>query len=163
MMLKRFALAAVAAFIAAPATAQVYRCTDDTTGKVIYADTPCQRSAAGGVVPIEQNTLDTSGSREQALKLEIKALRQRVDALESGAAAPRYGRTESDLHAERADSFACQQAKRSLDIEAGSGTSTRASVEAKAAAMRIACGVREPDRVEINTHDRHGPFDRHRR
>lgn len=150
VMLQFVAFAAVAALHALPADAQVFRCADERTGRIAYSDAPCQGSTSGGAVRIQENTLDTSDSREQALRRELHELRQRMDSYETNSDRPAYGRTESDLQAERADSRECQQAKRSLEIESGSMTRSKSSVEAKAAAMRSACGIREPDRVEIN-------------
>lgn len=161
-MLKLIAFAAIAALNGLPADAQVFRCTDERTGEVAYSDIPCSKGTSGGAANIRENTLDTSGSREQALRQEIRELRQRMESYEENTARPAYGRTESDLQAERADSRECQQAKRSLDIEAGSMTRNKASVEAKAAAMRSACGIREPDRIEVNNYGRSPPSGRHR-
>ncbi len=52
-------------------------------------------------------------------------------------------------------SFACQQATRSYDIEAKSGKQNEAAIEMKRSAMYIACGVREPEKVDIRIDNRH--------
>ena len=158
-MFKLVALAAFAALHALPSDAQVFRCTDQRTGKIAYSDTPCQGGTTGGAVRIQENTLDTSNSRERALRRELQELRQRMNSYELNSDRSAYGRTEADLQAERADSRACEQAKRSLEIESGSMTRSQSSVNAKAAAMRSACGIREPDRVEVNNYGR--PSGRH--
>lgn len=150
-MQKLILLAILATLHALPASAQVFRCIDAGSGRVTYSDVPCQDDKAGGAVIIQQNTIDTSGSREQALRHELRVLQQRMDTYENTTTTrPAYGRTEADLQAERANSLECEQAKRSHYLEASSMTRTQASVEAKAAAMRSACGIREPDRVEFN-------------
>lgn len=138
---------------ATTAHAEVYRCKENGSGRIIYADVPCHGGNSGAPIEVQENTLDTSGSREQALRSEVRELRERVEAYESGGAGPVRGRTQPDLQAERADSVACERARRSLEIEAGSMTRSRASVEAKEAAMRSACGLREPDRVEVHNHN----------
>lgn len=92
-MLKLAALAAITALNATPADAQVFRCKDERTGRIAYSDIPCSGSTAGGAVNIQQNTLDTSGSREQAMRLEVQQLRQRMESYESNASRPAYGRT----------------------------------------------------------------------
>ncbi|MDO9597010.1 MAG: DUF4124 domain-containing protein [Azoarcus sp.] len=157
-MLPAAAAILIAALVSTSADAQVYKCKEDSTGKVTFSDVPCHGKNAGGSVNLHENTLDTSGSREQALKREIRDLQERMDSYEAaGSSRSQYGRTESDLQAERADSHACKQAKWSLDIEAGSMTRNKASVASKEAAMRSACGMREPDRVEIhNEYGRRG-------
>lgn len=138
--------------IALPANAQVFKCVDAATGKLAYSDTPCKKGSTGGVERIQNNTIDSSGSREQALRRELQEMQRRMDSLENKRDQPTYGRTESDLQAERADSRECEQAKRSYDIEAGSMTRSRSTVAAKESAMRSACGMREPDRTTINVY-----------
>lgn len=149
----------LATFFSTTVDAQVFKCKEDGTGRVTFSDVPCHGKNAGGSVELHENTLDTSGSREQALKREVRDLRERMESYEAaGSSRSQYGRTESDLQAERADTQACKEAKWSLEIEAGSMTRSKTSVASKEAAMRSACGMREPDRVEIhNDFDRRGP------
>lgn len=132
------------------AQAQVYKCKEDRSGKITYSDVPCHGKNTGRDIEVLDNTLDTSGSREQALRREVRELQERMDGYESRAGRSQYGRTQADLQAERADSVACERARRSLEIEAGSMTRNRSTVASKEAAMRSACGLREPDRVEIH-------------
>lgn len=150
------ALALLAAIsLSGIAHAQVYKCSEDGSGKITYSDVPCHGRNAGRHVDVQDNTLDTSGSREQALRREVRELQQRMDSYDSGTARGQYGRTQADLQAERADSVACERAKRSLEVEAGSMTRNRSTVASKEAAMRSACGLREPDRIDIHN-DYHG-------
>src|SRR5690606_20487289 len=62
-----------------------------------------------------------------------------------------FGRTDADLRAERGDSQACQQAIRSLELEASSTFDEPEALNAKRSIMRAACGISEP--VEINHHE----------
>ena len=128
------------------ASAQIYRCVDPANGHTSFTDQPCPpgQTAAEIAVP-EPNTVDSSGAREQALLREMEALRERVRAAEEA----RVQRSEADLQAERVDSFACSQAQRAYELEAGALKQNEAAIEAKRAAMYGACGLREPDRVEI--------------
>lgn len=147
-------VAIVAALIQpAPADAQarVFRCVDDQTGKITFSDKACTDGASGDARIVRGNTIDASGSREQALRRDLMQMQQRVDRLEARReTGSQFGRTQADLQAERADSRACERAKRSLDIEVNSMRSTPESVSAKRASMRSACGMREPDNIQIN-------------
>lgn len=147
--------------------AQVYKCREDGTGKVTYSDDPCHGKNSGHYLDLKENTLDTSGSREQAMRAQMRDMQGQIDRLERrGTSQPAIGRTQADLQGERADSLACERARRSLEIEAGSMTRNKATVESKEAAMRSACGLREPDKVEINNtysrRDLRGPASRPR-
>lgn len=158
------ALCAALLLASLSAHAQVYKCREDGTGKVTYSDAPCHGRHSGQYLDLKDNTLDTSGSREQAMRSQMRDMQGQIDRLERrGTPQQPVGRTQADLQAERADSTACERARRSLEIEAGSMTRNKATVESKEAAMRSACGLREPDRVEINNRyiihdgDRSGP------
>lgn len=98
------------------ASAQIYRCVDPANGHTSFTDQPCPpgQTAAEIAVP-EPNTVDSSGAREQALLREMEALRERVRAAEEA----RVQRSEADLQAERVHSFACSQAQRAYELEAG--------------------------------------------
>lgn len=127
----------------AVAQGQVFKCADDRTGKISYSNVPCHGTNSGREIRVQENSLDTSGAREQAMRRELNELRSRVQAMEQAPAA-------QPPVANRMDSEECRQARRSYDIEAGSMTRNKSTVEAKRSAMYGACGMREPDRVEIN-------------
>lgn len=128
------------------ASAQIYRCVDPANGHTSFTDQPCPPGQAAAEIAVpEPNTVDSSGAREQALLREMEALRERMRAAEEA----RVQRPEADLQAERVDSFACSQAQRAYELEAGALKQNEAAIEAKRAAMYGACGLREPDRVEI--------------
>ena len=153
---------------AAPAAAQVYKCQSGDS--VVYSDAPC-KSGAQTVTDI-QTRIPAAGSTAPSLTQRMdEAVRsaiaagelQRAQALATTVqhqawivAAQRerttsFGRTEADLSAERGDSQACQQAIRSLELEASSPFDEPEALNAKRSIMRAACGIREP--VEINQHE----------
>ncbi len=131
--------------------ARVYRC-EDASGAVRFSDVPCARGEVGADYEVRPNTVDTSGAREQMLKRQVQSLQ---DQLEQQRTAPSGvdGRSPSDLQAERVDPAACELAARAYEDEAGSMFSDKGSIEAKRAAMYGACGMREPDKVEINVNN----------
>lgn len=143
-------VAALALLLPGPVLAQtVYRCID-ASGKVQFSDRLCDRTAVDAArVNARPNTLDASGEREQRLLRENEALRQQ---LQGGAAqAPAtVGRTESDLQADRSNTYACRQAQQNLEAVASSVTARNG--EARRAAehrMRAACGMREPTQINV--------------
>ncbi|WP_420094145.1 hypothetical protein [Parazoarcus communis] len=119
---------------------------EDGSGKIVFSDVPCHGKTSGRPVDASPNTIDASGSREQALRREVQELRERMNKYESASQA---SRSPSDQQSPRIDSRACEQARRSYDIEAGSLMQNRAAIEAKRSAMYGACGMREPTRIEI--------------
>ncbi|AUN95231.1 DUF4124 domain-containing protein [Pseudazoarcus pumilus] len=145
--MNRFILTlALALALATSAQAQIFRC-DDGKGGTLYTQQPCEDGAQ--VVDPGPNAELAEGAREAALRREIEQLREDIRRLEEQRAAapydgPDYGRSESDLRADQASSYACKQAMRSYEISANS--IKRADVEQKRVAMYAACGMREPDR-----------------
>lgn len=128
------------------ASAQIYRCVDPADGHTSFTDQPCALGHTGTAIPVpEPNIVDTSGSREQILLREMEAMRERLRAAE---AAQSQG-SVADHQAERIDSFSCAQAQRAYEMAAGALKENDAAIEAKRAAMYGACGLREPDRVEV--------------
>ena len=150
---------------AAPAAVQVYKCQNGDG--VVYSDAPC-KSGAQTVTDIQTRIPATASAGPSLTQRMDEAVRsaiaagelQRARALATTAqhqawiaAAQRertiaFGRTEADLSAERGDSQACQQAIRSLELEASSPFDEPEALDAKRSIMRAACGIREP--VEIN-------------
>lgn len=149
-----FTAALAVALASATAQAQIYRCTDDKGG-TLYTQQPCEDGAE--VVDLGPNSEVAEGAREAALRRELEQLREDLRRLEEQRTAarydgPEYGRSESDLRADQADSYACKQAMRSYEISANS--IKRADVEQKRVAMYAACGMREPDRRYAPYHER---------
>lgn len=129
----------------------VYRCVDEASGTVRFSDRACGPGEHGGSQVVRPNTLDASGAREQALRSEIRQLREQLEAQERRVQAqPATGLTQPDLQAQRIDGWACQQARRSYELAAGSLLQNQADIEMKRSAMYGACGMREPDRTEVN-------------
>ncbi len=127
--------------------AQYFKCTT-STGKIEFSDKPCRSDTRREIINPRENTVDTSGQREQMMKQEINDLRQRVEQSErqnSYRQQPSHGRSEADLQAERIDSRACEAAKRNYEIVAGRSAKDEASINASRSAMYGACGMREPD------------------
>lgn len=125
------------------ADAQIYRCEDN--GKVLYANSPC--GDAPKRLNLGPNAVETPGASDAALRREIEQLREdirRMEAARQAQSSPGYGRSESDLRAQQANSYECQQAMRSYEISANSIKGK--DVEQKRVAMYVACGMREPDR-----------------
>jgi hypothetical protein len=139
----RIPLAALlAVLLPIAASAQVYRC--DTNGRTVYSQAPCAENSVR--IDLRPNSEVSMGAREAALLRENEMLREenaRLRAELDIARQQETGRTEYDLRAEQAESFACKQAMRSYEISA----STRSyDVEQKRIAVYAACGMREPVR-----------------
>lgn len=132
----------LALLIPTAALAQVYRC--DVNGRTVYSQAPCADNPVR--IDLGPNSEVSSSAREAALLRENDLLRAENARLQGELDAARRqdnGRTEYDLRAEQAESFACKQAMRSYEISA----STRSrDVEQKRVAAYAACGMREPDR-----------------
>lgn len=131
------------------AHAQVYRCVEGGTGKITFSDIPCHGRATGRQVDATPNTLDSSASREQALRSEVQELRDKLREQQQASQAETTGRTQADLHAERIDSKACEDARWYYESETRTNPNNQAAIDAKRSAMFGACGMKEPDRVEV--------------
>jgi hypothetical protein len=140
-MNRLFATALLAAGLLAStlASAQIYRCTGPD-GRTVFSDTAC----APGSPKLEPrpNVVDTSGQRETQLRMENQALREQLEQSQRTAAAPAPAPREND----RFDSAACKSARRDHELAANSVARNQALIDARAAAMYGACGLREPDR-----------------
>ena len=125
---------------------QYFKCTT-AAGKIEFSDKPCQSDARREIIVPRENTVDTSGHREQIMRQEINELRQRVEQAErqNSYQQPNYGRTGPDLQAERIDSRACEAAKRNYEIVADRIKKDEASIDVSRSAMYGACGMRKPD------------------
>lgn len=130
----------------------VYRCVDPVTNVTKFSDTRCQAHEQGSSRTVRPNSIDTQGSREQALRHEIRQLQGQLREQEarSYSAQSPTGMTQPDLQSQRIDTRECELARRAYEIESGSMSKSKSSVEMKREAMYGACGMREPDRTEIN-------------
>ena len=133
---------------------QLYKC-QSANGKIEFTDAPCNASHSSHKFQARTNSLDTSANRELILRLENEQLKQQLeDQKRSNATAQSAPqRTQSDLHAERIDAFACEKSKRDYEITANSRSNSEAIIEAKRSMMYGTCGMREPDRksTTVNT------------
>lgn len=134
------------------AQAVVHRCVDPDTGSVTFSQVPCRVGQESSTRIVRPNSIDASGSREQVMQHEIRQLRSQVQTHERRLnSPPSNGMTQPDLQAQRIDSRACEQARRAYEIESSSIINdNREVVLMKREAMYGACGMREPDRTEIN-------------
>ena len=139
------ALICGAFLIAAPASAEVYKCTN-ADGKTGFSDAPCPKGQTGQVVEVKSNSIDTSEQREQSLKSENQALKEKLAAAERGGAPNAQPAAPAGPDASRIDSAACKTATRDYEITAGSIAQNKALIRARESAMYGACGMREPDR-----------------
>lgn len=119
---------------------------------MLYSQTPCAPPDQMKEIDLGPNATVTPGAREQALQREIQRLRADLERSqtqqESAASAPTIGRTDADLRAEQSRSRECQQATRSYELSANSIKKT--GVDQKRQAMYAACGMREPEQININ-------------
>ncbi len=135
------------------AQAQVYRCVSPA-GKVEYADAPCEKGARATVVDVRPNVIESTGLREQALRLENERLKEQIrnpaGAPTITASAP--AAAQSGESATRVDPIACKQARRDYEVTASSTSNTKELIRAKESAMYSECGLKEPDRqnIEVN-------------
>lgn len=138
-------------------SAQVYRCTAPS-GKVEYSDAPCSATSKDNrlVAPkVERSRRDVELENDD-LRRQLSEERLKRSARVPSSPppvetppTPVRGRTESDLQAERADSWECSKAKRDYDVLSGSVTDKR-RLPAAEVAMYSACGMRNPDKTIIN-------------
>ncbi|MDF2457766.1 MAG: hypothetical protein K0S79_182 [Nitrospira sp.] len=142
--------------LASPVTkAEVFRCTT-AAGKVEYSDGPCVNGTSRPV-QVNQNSLPSSGHREQVLRDENERLRKQLEASKTSnqsqsttaANTPALGRTEADLAAEKGGSIECARAKRSYEVATSSIQQNR-NTAAEELAMYSACGIKPPDKTVVN-------------
>ncbi|MDP2229938.1 DUF4124 domain-containing protein [Methylotenera sp.] len=153
--------------------AEVYKCKD-SHNKTIYSDKPCSiglgskldinTNSPQNSQPVEKSPvirqLDASvaGAIAQGDLSRAESLAVTKEQWESIATAKRInqenqnkidvGRTEADLSAEKGNSFDCQQAKRSYELDASDRYANESKIKARQSMMRQACGMKEP--IEIN-------------
>lgn len=141
--------------------AQVFRCTN-AAGKVEYSDSACI-SGTGRPVQVNQNSLPSSGYRDQVLREENEQLRKQLEGkqtanrVQSSTAAntpAALGRTEADLAAEKGGTIECARAKRNYEVATSSIQQNR-NTAADELAMYSACGIKPPDKTVINVTNVH--------
>lgn len=154
-MLKKVVILAIGAAACAAASAQVYKCPDKATGRIVYSDAPC----TDGKQIVRQMTDDeralsaerASIARERAqLERDRAAVRQQLDA-------PRANSTQSST-TPAINQFECQKAKRELSIasnlQSESPAGKRRRMNAAIIEVNAACGtktelIQEPVNITI--------------
>ncbi|GAB3542865.1 hypothetical protein GCM10027343_15570 [Noviherbaspirillum agri] len=158
---------------AGQAGAQVYKCKDEK-GSTIYSDNPCTSNGNQTRTDIPTSSTLPPVSTESPLSRQLdNAVRRAISngdlnhaeslamtaqhwewiasAKKDRQPRPVLGRTEADLSSEKGGSFACQQAKRDYEFEAGSYKQVQNSIDAKRSIMHAACGIKEPTQIKIDT------------
>lgn len=141
----------------APAQAQILKCVD-AKGNVEFSNQSCQPGWKRQELALKENTVNSSGAREQALLEENKRLKEQLQKNSSevkstiAPAAPvALVLTEVDLQAQRQRSSACDEAARRYEIAAGSIAPQAELIAARRSTMFATCGIREPDSVQVVT------------
>ncbi len=150
MKLSSFIATAVVLACAVGARAEVYRCVSPS-GKVEYSDAPCEKGEKSRTVDVRANVIESTGLREQALRMENEALKEELKSRPATSSVPAGGRDVAPAtDAARIDSAACKTAQRDYDVSASSSANSKEALRAKESFMYAACGIREPDRTDVN-------------
>jgi hypothetical protein len=126
---------------------EVFKCTA-RSGQVEFTDAPCGTNRTTAVVDARPNSLDNSAVREQLLKIENRALQEKLAAAQAASASSATPATPPAA----GGIAACRTAQRDLEFAATSVEKNRALIRARQSAMYAACGIREPDREVTNIH-----------
>ena len=144
-MALKVAFLVISALACSAASAQVYRCPDKATGRVIYSDAPC----ADGRQIVKQLS-----DEERALSAERASIARERAQLERERAALRQQRDSSRQQPQQSqdssrpaiDQFACQKAKRELSIasnlQSESPAGKRRRMNAAIIEVNASCGTR---------------------
>ena len=132
--LLRFSLALTIGVAPVLAPAQVFKCRGPD-GSLSFSDRPCPKDASGEYVEVRPNVIDNSGLRRQGSRLRQEEAASRYPAARSES-------TSAEPHP--ATSQACEQARRSYEIEQKSLKRTKGSVQGKRESMYAACGQTPP-------------------
>ena len=130
------AIFAIALSACGQIAAQVHRCKNPATGKVIYSDTACSSDtgAGSGLIQRKRSTAEIADDQMHAQdarqeKLQQLDVEQRKQDLadqrrraEQETQQLNRANAERDQDAARAGSFDCTRAKRSLEVTSGSTT-----------------------------------------
>ncbi len=143
---------------------ETYKCRH-SSGHVEFTDKPCpDKSVTESISPTVFPT-DQSGVAGQTnnQNKHMGTLGQRADEARArvmAAGTPKQ-MTSAEIQAEQASSQGCTSAKRSYEIEAGSFKQNKESIDASKRFMYSACGMTEPNSINLNNtinlnvHDNH--------
>ena len=166
--MQRFIIFAVLTLAAFAAHSQVIKCTDPRTGRVTFSDSPCEVGQKGVEVLPRRTPEEIAQDRQRADEANERKARQQAedrqraaDQAAAAAAAPTAPSPQTSL----ANSNACVQAQRDLDMVAGSSTGNeeyrRNRINAATVRVNAACGlqtemIQPPSTVVVP--QRHRPF-----
>lgn len=149
--LARIALIALLGATLQMAQAQVLRCVGPK-GEIEFSNQTCPRGWKSQTLELKENTVNQSGAREQALRLENERLKEQLKNAQSGqvvVATPKPVLTEADLPAQRRNLAACEDAAWRYEIAAGSIDPRKDVIAARRSAMFLACGIPEPPSTTV--------------
>ena len=153
--LARMALLALVGALLLPAQAQVLRCVGPK-GEIEFSNQTCPKGWKSQKLELKENTVNQSGAREQALRLENERLKEQLKNAQSGTqpgqvvvATPKPALTEADLPAQRRNLPACEDAAWRYEIAAGSIDPRKDVIAARRSAMFLACGIPEPPSTTV--------------
>lgn len=142
--------------LAQPAKADIYKCRAGN-GKIEFSDSPCEKGSSETIITAKPNVLNSEQDRSAALKAENQRLteenlRRQNDGLSQQLEDERGRGSDSREQAEiRANGASCQRARRDYETSTSSIKPSLEHLEALAASMRAACGIREPDKIYQET------------
>lgn len=153
--MRLFALAVLSAFLAQPAAAQVYRCTD-SSGAITLTDRPCTSTQSGGLVERKHTDEEIQQERMQA----AEAMERRSQQMEMQQRMPdQQTQGPQAAPAQRPDqSLACQEARKELEfvssVRTVSQDEQRVRINAAIGSVNAACGsntplMQEPSQVVV--------------
>lgn len=123
----------IAAWVAMPAHAGVYKCVEDGTGKISYSDVPCHGKESGGYVEVEPSTGRAAGDSTSMYRgVRPYSYGTQLD-YGVGSVRKRGGIA--------VDPRACAEAAREYELEAGSAQRDQFALATKRSIMRTACGI----------------------
>ena len=149
--LVRIGLIALLAVTQQATQAQVLRCVGPK-GEIEFSNQTCPRGWKRETLELKENTVNQSGAREQALRLENERLKEQLKNAQPGqvvVSTPRPVLTEADLPAQRRNLPACEDAAWRYEIAAGSIAPRKDVIAARRSAMFLACGIPEPPSTTV--------------
>lgn len=123
----------IAACLALPVHAGVYKCVENGTGKVTYSDVPCHGKDSGGYVEVEPSSGRAAGEATSVYRgVRPYAYGSQLD----------YGVGSVRMRGGIAvDPRACEEAARVYELEAGSAKRDPFALATKRSIMLTACGI----------------------
>lgn len=140
--MQKVVLILAALLVTAPAYAQVNRCKDAKTGKVVYSDAACPSGVEAAQIQAPRSAAEIDLERERAaLARERHLLEQEKRAVRRSPAAPAEESPSPAPAVARTDSYECRVATRNL----GSGINKDSKLQSQQAYERACFGERAAD------------------